>query len=94
MNHKIELALTAARLAGARETLQTITRGADAKQAGTKAHLLAFIVGCSECETQRQLAARLGVTPGRACQMLAVLRRYVKRGAPTLPPTLPPGIHG
>lgn len=80
MNPKAEILLAAVRLAATRETLQTITADADAKQAGTKAHLLAFILGASPCKTQKELAGKLGVTPGRVCQMVRVLNRsYGKR---------------
>ena len=75
MKPQIELALALAKLQGAREVLTLITNGADGTQAGTKAHLLAFILGCSPCATQKDLALRLGLTPGRVCQMLRVLKR-------------------
>jgi DNA-binding MarR family transcriptional regulator len=77
---RAEILLAAVRLDATREALQLITADADARQAGTKAHLVAFILACSPCKTQKDLAARLGVTPGRVCQMLRVLNRsYGKR---------------
>ena len=75
MKPQIEIVLALARLAAVREVLTLITNGADGTQAGTKAHLLAFILGCSPCATQKDLALRLGLTPGRVCQMLRVLKR-------------------
>jgi DNA-binding MarR family transcriptional regulator len=74
MNPK-EILLAAVRFDAVREVLRTIIADADAKQAGTKAHLLAFILGASPCKTQKELAAKLGITPGRVCQMLRVLNR-------------------
>jgi DNA-binding MarR family transcriptional regulator len=75
-----QILLAAVRLDATRETLQLITADADAKQAGTKAHLLAFMLGCSPCKMQKELAAKLGITPGRVCQILRVLNRgYGKR---------------
>jgi DNA-binding MarR family transcriptional regulator len=70
-----QAALALVRLAAAREVLVIVTKDANARQAGTKVHLLAFAMGCSPCKTQKELARRLGVTPGRACQMLRVLNR-------------------
>ena len=75
MNPGTEILLALAKLQGARETLTLITNDADGTQAGTKAHLLAFILGCSPCATQKDLALRLGLTPGRVSQMLRVLKR-------------------
>jgi hypothetical protein len=37
--------------------------GANAKQIGRRVLLMAFLLGQSDCKTQRQLARRLGVTP-------------------------------
>jgi hypothetical protein len=75
---KIEAALTLAKLSAVRDVLQTITSDADAKQAGTKAHLLAFLLGCSPCATQKEAASRLGISPARFCQMLAVFKRQYR----------------
>jgi DNA-binding MarR family transcriptional regulator len=71
------LALT--RLAAVRDALELLTTG-DVQEAGRKAHLLAWLLRCSPFATQKELAAKLGVTPGRVCQMLRVLnRRYGQR---------------
>jgi hypothetical protein len=72
---RAEILLAAVRLDATREALQLITADANASQAGTKAHLLAFIMGCSPCKTQKDLAAKLGRTPARVCQMLATFKR-------------------
>jgi DNA-binding MarR family transcriptional regulator len=74
MNNKAELLLTAIRLASVTEALELLTVG-DVQEAGRRAHLLAFVMGCSPCTTQKDLAARLGVTPARICQMLRVFNR-------------------
>jgi DNA-binding MarR family transcriptional regulator len=75
MNRGTEIVLALAKLQGAREVLELITAEGGDQAAGTKAHLLAFILGCSPCATQKDLAAKLGLTPGRVCQMLRVLKR-------------------
>ena len=72
-----KILLAAVRLDATREVLQLITADADAKRAGTKAHLLAFILGASQRRTQKELAAKLGLTPGGVCQMLRVLNRSI-----------------
>ena len=41
--------------------------------AGQRLHLLAFLAGASDCQTQRQLATRLNVSAGRVSQILASL---------------------
>ena len=79
MKSNIEAATMIIRLAAAAELLRLITTNADAKRAGTKAHLLAFIIECSPCATQRDLAKRLGVSEGRCSQMLKVFRRHYGR---------------
>jgi len=74
MNREAEILLAAVQLATIRDTLKLVTLG-DVQEAGRRAHLLAFVMGCSPCETQKALAARLGVTPARVCQMLAIFKR-------------------
>lgn len=75
MSSKVKIALALGRLQGTRETLRLITTGADARKAGVKAHLLAFVLGCSPCKTQKELAAKLGRSPARCCQMLATFKQ-------------------
>jgi hypothetical protein len=63
-------------LAAQRSRLEIITRligllaAGDAKKAGRRVHALAFILHASDCRNQRDLAKRLGVTPGRVSQIL------------------------
>ena len=68
------LILTIAKAQAVRETLEFLT-GGDAYQAGARAHLLAWILGCSPCKTQVELAQRIGRTPARVCQMLRTFKR-------------------
>jgi len=83
-NPKLELALAALRLQAVRSVLESVTREADDRAAGRRALLLAYIVAPELIGTQRQLAARLGVTEGRASQMLKVLRRHFSKKFPAL----------
>jgi hypothetical protein len=72
---KIELALALAKVEGAREVLRKLTRDADAGQAGRRAHLAAWAMGVSPCQSQAALAARLGVSPARVCQLVRRFKR-------------------
>jgi DNA-binding MarR family transcriptional regulator len=74
MNTKAEILLAAIRLQAAQDTLRLVAAG-DAREAGRRAHLMAFVLGCSPCATQKDLAARLGVTPARVCQMVRTFKR-------------------
>ena len=40
---------------------------------GQRLHLLAYLAGVTDCRTQRQLATRLNVSPGRVTQILQAL---------------------
>lgn len=77
MNAEAVLAL--ARMQGACEALQFLTADAGAREAGTRAHMLAYVFGCSTCKTQRELAARLGRSEARVSQYLKVIRRKFPR---------------
>lgn len=55
------------------EFLRQLTEDTPALLAGQRLHLLAFLAGASDCQTQRQLAARLNVSPGRITQILQAL---------------------
>ena len=77
-----QAAIALAKLAGAREALALVTKDADASQAGRKALLLCYVIAPEEIGTQRELARRLGVTEGRASQMLKVLRCHSCHNAP------------
>ncbi len=59
--------------------LQCLTTKANARQAGQRALLLSYLLHIGDCRTQRQLAKRLGVTPGRVSQGLNSLRREFAR---------------
>ena len=55
--------------------LQFLTTKATAKQAGQRLHMLAFLLHASDCRTQRDLARRLRLTPGRVSQALNSAKR-------------------
>lgn len=55
--------------------LHFLTTRANAKRAGQRAHLLAYLIGQSPSKNQKQLARQLGVTPGAVSQKLNLLRR-------------------
>jgi hypothetical protein len=81
MNPKVEIVAQVLRLETLCDALRLITADANAKQAGTTAHLLAFLLGCSPAKNQKELAARLGVSRARVCQMIKTLNR----GLPQFP---------
>ena len=60
-------------LAALVEFLRQLTADAPALLAGQRLHLLAYLCGASDCATQRQLATRLNVSPGRVTQILQAL---------------------
>lgn len=59
-----------------REVLALLARSKTDREAGRKALLLAFVIEPELIGTQRELARRMGVTEGRASQMLKVFRRH------------------
>jgi hypothetical protein len=76
--NEIELAVTAIRLEALREALEAITGGdGDAREIGIRASMLALMAGCSPCRTQRDLASRLCLSPGRVSQMRRSLNRFL-----------------
>ena len=76
--NKVEILLTAARLAAVREALALLTKDGSDKEVGRKCLLLAYLLGCSPCETQRELAAKLGVSESRVSRMCKVLRPHFR----------------
>lgn len=56
------------------QLLQLLDHG-NAKQVGQRLCLLAFLVRASESKTQRDLARRLKLSPGRVSQGLNIARR-------------------
>ena len=54
--------------------LEILTRGATVKQAGQRAFILSHALRLGTCRTQRELAARLRLTPGRVSQLLNTLK--------------------
>jgi hypothetical protein len=54
--------------------LEILTRGATVKQAGQRAFILSHALRLGTCRTQRELAARLRLTPGRVSQLLNTLQ--------------------
>lgn len=63
------------RIEALRNLLGFLTSGADATACGQRVHLIAYMIKQSECRTQRELAKRLGLTPGRISQALNEVRR-------------------
>ena len=55
------------------EFLRQLTGDSTALLAGQRLHLLAYLAGVSDCRTQRELADRLNVSPGRVTQILQAL---------------------
>jgi hypothetical protein len=53
------------------------------RKIGVRVLLLAHLLGTGDCRTQRELAARLRISPGRVSQALKALRREFKRLART-----------
>ena len=78
MNNKAELLLTAVQLAVVRAALELLTKAGNEKEVGRKTLLLAYLLAPDLIGTQRDLAKRIGVTEGRASQMLKVLRRHYR----------------
>lgn len=74
--NRVKAAVALARISGAREALELLTREGSDRDVGRRALLLAYLIAPDLIGTQRDLAKRLGVTEGRASQMLKVLRRH------------------
>lgn len=55
--------------------LQFLATDASAKKTGQRVLLLSHLLGVSGCRTQRALARRMGLTPGRVSQALNICRR-------------------
>jgi hypothetical protein len=72
---KLELLATAQRLQSAKEDMAMLARGGTAQEVGRRCLLLCYIIAPDLIGTQRELARRLGVTEGRASQMLKAVRR-------------------
>ena len=77
MKPQIELALALTRLAAVREVLELVTGDGSDRDAGRRALLLLYIIAPKTIGTQGDLARRLGVSEGRASQMLKPLRRHL-----------------
>ena len=82
MKPQIELALALTRLAAVREVLTLITAEGGDQAAGRKALLLLYLIAPEAIGTQGDLARRLGVSEGRASQMLKPLRRHLLSNSP------------
>jgi Trp operon repressor len=76
MNTKASILVAAVRLDATKEVLRLTVAGRTVKETATRAELLAWLLKCSPCATQRDLAKRLGVSEGRCSQMLKVFRRH------------------
>ncbi len=57
--------------------IQFLTVGRDAKKAGRDLLIMAYVCQKTDCRSQRELANRLGVSPGRASQMIKLFRQKV-----------------
>jgi hypothetical protein len=71
--------LTILRLHTVREALAPLVKSGTDKEVGRKALLTAFLIDPGLIGTQRDLARRMGVSEGRASQMLKVIRREFQR---------------
>lgn len=83
MNPKVALAALAIRTQATREVLALIANSDSDREAGRKALLLAFVIDKTLIGTQRELARKLGVTEGRASQMLKAFRERFAKGIPS-----------
>jgi len=59
--------------------LRFVSARGNTRTVGSRVLLLAFLLGQSDARTQRQLAKRLRLTPGRVSQMLNVARRDFRK---------------
>ena len=73
---RAELVLAVVKMQAVRECLAKLTQSGTAEQVGRKVLLTAFLLDRSLIGRQKDLAKRLGVTPGRASQMLNSVRRH------------------
>lgn len=71
----VEAVAAALRLKATRDVLALLADSKTDREAGRKALLLAFMLDPALIGRQRELARRMGVTEGRASQMLKSLRR-------------------
>ena len=74
-------ALREARLEGITQILRIFSAAANTRAIGQRVVLAAFLAGVGEEKTQRALAIRLGLTPGRVSQMLKNLRAQLAMAA-------------
>ena len=77
-SERAELVMTVVRMQAVRECLAKLTKSGTAEQVGRKVLLTAWILDRSLIGKQKDLAKRLGVTPGRASQMLNSVRRHFR----------------
>ena len=76
----LDAIITAICLATLRETLAMLTaESADSREVGRRTLLLAYATDATLIGSQRDLAKRLGVTEGRASQMLKAFRKSLHR---------------
>jgi hypothetical protein len=71
----VEAVALAIRAQATHELLALLSKSKTDKEAGRKALLIAFILDPALIGTQRELARRMGVSEGRASQMLKHIRR-------------------
>ncbi|MDB6023111.1 MAG: hypothetical protein JWQ04_2968 [Pedosphaera sp.] len=57
-----------------REILSLIVKGSSDREAGRRALLIAFVLDPALIGTQKELSRRIGVSEGRASQMLKTIR--------------------
>jgi DNA-directed RNA polymerase specialized sigma24 family protein len=57
--------------------IEILIAGTTMKQAGQRAFVLAYVLKLCPCRTQKELAKRLGVTPGRVSQILNAVKRAI-----------------
>lgn len=76
-----EEALREARLEGITRILRTFAAKSNLRAIGQRVVLAAFLAKVGEEKSQRELALRLGLTPGRISQMLKRLRSQLAMAA-------------
>ena len=80
MNPQVTIAALAIRAQATREVLALIANSDSDREAGRKALLLAFVIDKQLIGTQRELAKKMGVSEGRASQMLKSFRERFAKG--------------